>query len=115
MKKVGLFLIGAIAAIILLSQLGPLFGLVISSVLLYVVFKQYIKADNKKGKVAWGIIGVIMLLITASNLPAILGLVAAYVLYLVYKKWNGPTNKKYYTNDDPFTNFEKTWSELKKN
>jgi lia operon protein LiaI len=49
---------------------------------------------------------------TASNVPAILAIAAAYVLYLVYKKWNEdntPSSK----SDDPFANFEKQWAELK--
>ncbi|MEK4970872.1 flagellar basal body rod protein [Niallia circulans] len=115
MKKFGLFLIGAAASIILLSQIGPILGLVISAVILYFAFKQYTKATSTSGKLGWGIAGVIMLIITASNLPAIIGLAAAYVLYLVYKKWNNKqtiiTNK---TADDPFANFEKQWSELNK-
>ncbi|KLV26775.1 putative permease [Niallia circulans] len=115
MKKFGLFLIGAAASIILLSQIGPILGLVISAAILYFAFKQYTKATSTSGKLGWGIAGVIMLIITASNLPAIIGLAAAYVLYLVYKKWNNKqtiiTNK---TADDPFANFEKQWSELNK-
>ena len=115
MKKFGLFLIGAVASIILLSQIGPILGLVISAAILYFGFKQYTKATSSSGKLWWGIAGVIMLIITASNLPAIIGLAAAYVLYLVYKKWNNKqniiTNK---TTDDPFVNFEKQWSEFNK-
>ena len=116
MKKLGLFIIGAAASIILLSQIGPLFGLVISAAILYFAFKQYVKATSTAGKVGWGIAGIIMLIITASNLPAIIGLAAAYILYLVYKKWNNNKQsiitKK--SSDDPFQNFEKQWSELNK-
>ncbi|MGN8843845.1 lmo0954 family membrane protein [Niallia sp. Sow4_A1] len=116
MKKFGLFIIGAAASIILLSQIGPLLGLVISAAILYFAFKQYVKATSTAGKVGWGIAGIIMLIITASNLPAIIGLAAAYILYLVYKKWNNNKQsiitKK--SSDDPFQNFEKQWSELNK-
>ncbi|MCB5236798.1 flagellar basal body rod protein [Niallia alba] len=115
MKKFGLFLIGAAASIILLSQIGPMLGLVISAAILYYAFKQYTKATSTSGKIGWGTAGVIMLIITASNLPAIIGLAAAYVLYLVYKKWNNKQTiitKK--SSDDPFQNFEKQWSELNK-
>ena len=115
MKKFGLFIIGAAASIILLSQIGPLLGLVISAAILYFAFKQFVKATTTLGKIGWGIGGVIMLVITASNLPAIIGLAAAYVLYLVYKKWNN--NKQSIItkkSDDPFQNFEKQWSELNK-
>ncbi|MGP7818322.1 lmo0954 family membrane protein [Niallia sp. 01092] len=114
MKKFGLFLIGAVAAIILLSQLGPLIGLVISGAILYLVFKQFLKSSTTWEKVLWGIAGVVMLGITASHLPAILGLAAAYILYVVFKKWNNAsgTSKK---DNDPFANFEKQWAELNKN
>jgi len=55
-----------------------------------------------------------VLLTAASNIPAIIGIVAAYVLFVVYKKWNNqkPTYKQ---ENDPFQNFEKQWSELNKN
>ncbi|MFT8319674.1 MAG: flagellar basal body rod protein [Bacillus sp. (in: firmicutes)] len=114
MKKFGLFMIGAAAAIILLSQLGPLIGLVISAAILYLVFKQFVKSSTTLEKVLWGIAGIVMLGITASHLPAILGLAAAYILYLVFKKWNKPTVKSKKEND-PFQNFEKQWSDLNKN
>lgn len=116
MKKVGLFIIGSIAAITLLSLLGPLLGLLISAAILYFAFKQYVKATSTSGKVGWGIAGLIMLIITASNLPAIIGVVAVYVLYLVYKNWN--KNKEIEIldkkSDDPFVNFEKQWADLTK-
>jgi lia operon protein LiaI len=49
------------------------------------------------------------------NAPAIIGVLAAYVFYLVYKKWN--SGKKTIVNEDsdPFVNFEKQWNELNKN
>ena len=116
MKKVGLVLIGATAAIILLSQLGPLVGLIISGALLYLVFKQFLKAGHTGAKIGWGALGIILLCITASNLPAILGLAAAYIMFLVIKKWKKPrVTEKINTSDDPFQNFEKQWSELNKN
>ncbi|MEH7122441.1 flagellar basal body rod protein [Bacillus sp. JJ1532] len=113
MKKFGLLLAGGIAAFVLLSNLGPLVALGISIVILYFVFKQFLKTDSTLMKIGWGIIGFIALMATASNIPAILGIAAAYVLYVVYKKWN--EKKSVIVEDnDPFTNFEKQWSELKK-
>ena len=114
MEKFGLFLIGAVASIVLLSQIGPIVGLLISVAVLYFAFKQFMKATSTGAKVGWGIAGVIMIGITASNLPAIIGIIAAYVLYQVYKKWN--LNKKVTTNntDDPFVHFEQQWSKLNK-
>ena len=114
MKKFGLLLAGGIAAFVLLSNLGPLVALGISIVILYYVFKQFLKTDSTLMKIGWGIIGFIALMATASNIPAILGIAAAYVLYLVYKKWNEKKSVVVEDND-PFTNFEKQWAELKKN
>jgi lia operon protein LiaI len=113
MKKFGLLLAGGIAAVILLSTIGPMVGLLVSLVLLYFIFKQFIKAESTGGKIGLGIIGFIVLVASIHNAPAIIGIAAAYVLYLVYKNWN----KKKYTavkeDSDPFVNFEKQWNELK--
>ncbi|KAB2336042.1 flagellar basal body rod protein [Cytobacillus depressus] len=115
MKKFGLLIAGGIAAIVLLSNLGPLLALGLSIVLLYFVFKQFLKTDSLLMKIGWGFIGFIALMASASNLPAIIGIVAAYVLYLVYKKWNQTKTEVKVEENDPFTNFEKQWAEFKKN
>ncbi|MBP2241915.1 lia operon protein LiaI [Cytobacillus eiseniae] len=117
MKKFGLLLAGGIAALVLLTNLGPMIGLAISVAILYVVFKQFLKEDSMLGKVGWGILGGIVLMGTASNIPAIIGIAAAYILYLVYKKWNDSktvTFEEKFEENDPFTNFEKQWTELNK-
>ncbi|MFP3488504.1 flagellar basal body rod protein, partial [Staphylococcus sp. SIMBA_130] len=38
-------------------------------------------------------------------------LVAIYILYVIYKKWNEQDKEE---ADDPFTNLEKQWDELKR-
>ena len=113
MKKFGLVLAGGIAAIILLSTLGPMVGLLISLAILYFIYKQFLKAESTGGKIALGIIGVIFLMASISNAPAIIGLVAAYILYLVYKKWNSSQLAVIKEESDPFVNFEKQWNEIK--
>ncbi|WP_174733661.1 flagellar basal body rod protein [Mesobacillus harenae] len=113
MKKSGLLLIGGLAVMVLIANLGPIVGLAISLVILYFAAKQFLKASSLWGKIGWGAAGLIVLLATASNIPAVLGIAAAYVLYLVYKKWN--ENEKVLDKQaetDPFVNFEKQWSEL---
>lgn len=118
MKKFGLFLIGGLAALVLLSNLGSIIGLAISILILYLVFKQFLKANSTLGKIAWGILGLIILATSATNVPAILGIAAAYILYLVYKKWNESKAvevKVKVEDNDPFVNFEKQWSELNRN
>ena len=116
MKKFSLFLIGGIAAIILLSNLGSIVGLAISILILYLVFKQFLKAESTMMKIGWAILGLVFLTASASNVPAILGIAAVYILYLVYKKWNETSAvEKNVKDSDPFVNFEKQWSELNRN
>ncbi len=114
MKKFGLLLAGFIAAMVLMSNLGPLVGLGVSLLVLYFVVKQFLKTHSTAGKIGWGIAGFIILMATASNVPAILGIAAAYVLYLVYKNWDKKEDAIKEEND-PFINFEKQWAELKNN
>jgi lia operon protein LiaI len=113
MKKFGLLLVGGIAAVILLSTIGPMVGLLVSLVLLYFIFKQFLKAETTGGKIGLGIIGFIVLMASIHNAPAIIGVAAAYVLFLVYKKWNQNKHTKIKEETDPFVNFEKQWNEIK--
>ena len=111
MKKVGLFLIGAVAAIVLLANAGPMVGLALGLVILYVAFKGFVKAEAPFKKWLWGFIGVVVLLTTVSNLPAPVGIIAAVVLYIVYKKWNSSSPIKT-EKEDPFKHFERQWADL---
>ena len=111
MKKFGLLAAGFIAAMVLISNLGPLVGLGVSLLVLYFVVKQFLKTDSTSAKIGWGIVGFIMLMATASNAPAILGIAAAYILYLVYKNWD-KKEEAIHEEKDPFVNFEKQWAQL---
>lgn len=111
MKKFGLLVAGFIAAMVLISNLGPLVGLGVSLLVLYFVVKQFLKTDSTAAKVGWGIAGFIILMATASNVPAILAIAVAYVLYLVYKNWDKKEDV-IREDDDPFVNFEKQWAQL---
>lgn len=113
MKKVGLLIAGGIAAMVLLSTIGPIIGLAVSLVILYFIFKQFLKTDSKKAKVGLAIVGFFVLMASIHNAPAIIGIAAAAVLYLVYKKWNENKSIPKRKKDDPFTNFEKQWDEMK--
>jgi lia operon protein LiaI len=114
MKKFGLLVAGGIAAIILLSNVGHMVGLLISLVLLYFIVRQYLKTKSTWGKIGLGIIGFIILMATLHNAPALIGIAAAFVLYLVYKKWNEPKKAVFKEeSNDPFANFEKQWNEMK--
>ncbi len=113
MKKFGLLVAGGIAAIVLLNTIGPMVGLVVSLAILYFIVKQFLKTDSTGAKIGLGIVGFIVLIASIHNVPAIIGVGAAYVLYLVYKKWNGNKTTKIKEESDPFVNFEKQWNEMK--
>jgi lia operon protein LiaI len=114
MKKFGLLLAGGIAALVLISNLGPLLSLAVSLLVLYFIVKQFLVSNSTFKKIMWGALGFFVLMAAAANVPAILAIAAGYVLYLVYKKWNAEETGST-TSSDPFANFEKQWSELKKN
>ncbi|MFJ8258850.1 flagellar basal body rod protein [Peribacillus asahii] len=113
MKKFGLFLVGLIALMVVLAQVGPLISLALCLVILYFGFKQYVKAESKGAKISWAILSIIMLMVSISHFPAVIGLVAAYILYLVYKKWK-EEDEVVVEQADPFMNFERQWQELNK-
>ena len=71
MKKFGLLLAGGIAALVLLSTIGPLVGLAISLVILYFILKQFLKAERIMAKVGLAVLGMIVLLASIHNVPAI--------------------------------------------
>jgi len=112
MRKFGLLLLGGIAGIIFLANLGPMIALVVTGALLYFIVKGFLKTESTTKKIILALIGCIVLASTVSNVPAIFGLLAAYVLYMVYRKWNN-NSKSCEEKNDPFTNFEKQWAELK--
>jgi lia operon protein LiaI len=114
MMKLGLLLVGGIATLILLTTIGPLLGLIIKLGLLYFIFKQFLKTEKTLAKIALGIIGFMILMSIVHHLPALISIIAAYVLYLVYKKWNEKKYTAVLKESDPFANFEKEWSKFEK-
>lgn len=115
MGKFMLFVGGLIALIVLVSSLGPMILLGVSVWLLYIIFKQFIKTDSVAGKTGWVIAGLFILSIALSNIYAVIGIAAAYCLYLVVRKWKNDKSKpvgQATAKDDPFTNFEREWAEL---
>ncbi|PLT30278.1 lmo0954 family membrane protein [Peribacillus deserti] len=111
MKKFGLAAAAVIAGVVLLANLGPMVGLAVSVAILYYVAKKFMKAETKGMKILWGVLGLIMMAASISNAPAIIGVAAAFVLYLIYKNWNKA--KKTEMDNDPFVNFEREWAKLK--
>lgn len=115
MKKFMLFIGGLVALFILLANLGPMILLGLSIWLLYVIFKKFAKSDSTAGKIGWVILGLIVLSITFSNIFAVIGVAAAYVLYLVITNWKKEDDDPVVhemKDDDPFTNFERQWAEI---
>jgi len=117
MKKLGLILLGVVAVIVALHMLGPLVGLAFSGLFVWLGMHYYVKAKSTFAKVMWVAVGLVGVLSAISNIPALIGLAAIFVLYVVYKKWNNEdaslslnTTKE----NDPFTNFENEWAKLTK-
>lgn len=111
MKKFALFVLGAVSLIILLTQIGPLLGLIISLAVLWFAFKKFVRSETAGSRVLWAVIGIIALCFSIGNVPAIIGIIALAALYYVYKAWK---NDKADTPEpkDPFDNFEKQWKEM---
>ncbi|WP_106496741.1 lmo0954 family membrane protein [Lentibacillus sp. Marseille-P4043] len=115
MNKFLLFLGGLAALLVLLATLGPMILLGVSIWLLYVIFKQFMKSDSTVGKIAWVVAGLIILGIGLSNIYAVIGVAAAYILYQIFRNLRKDDhNSKGQTvvDDDPFTNFERQWTEM---
>ncbi|WP_422124103.1 ABC transporter permease [Planococcus sp. X10-3] len=113
MNKFWMTVIGVIAGIIALSNLGPIIGLAFSGVIIYIGVHYYLKSTSTAAKILWAIVGAIGALSAVSNVPAIIGVLAIAVLWYIYKNWNEETIAATVKND-PFTNFEKQWDKLTK-
>ncbi|CAM5182728.1 Lia operon protein LiaI OS=Ureibacillus acetophenoni OX=614649 GN=SAMN05877842_10456 PE=4 SV=1 [Ureibacillus acetophenoni] len=118
MKKLLLLIAGGITFIIALAMVGPMIGMAFSALLVFLAMHFYVKSKSSFSKVMWVILGIIGILSAISNIPAIIGIVAIVILYVLYKKWKDedvkvefPTKSK---SNDPFTNFEREWSNLTK-
>lgn len=115
MRHFLLFITGLAALAVLIFNLGPMILLGISVLLLYLIFKQFVKASSVISKTIWVILGFIVLSISLSNLYALIAIVAACLLYWIYKNWHkddaiAPNVRQ--LENDPFTNFEYEWQEL---
>lgn len=115
MRKILLLIVGIIAAFILIFNLGPLILLAISAWLGYLIFKQFMKTDSTSAKIAWVMLGLIVIVLGLSNSYSIIGIGAGIILYIVIKQWNKEDDHKYEHKDkDPFVHFEDQWADLNK-
>lgn len=117
MRKFLLLSGGIIAALVALALVGPITGLLFSGVLVALGMHFYIASHSTFSKIIWFTVGIVGVLSAVSNIPAMIGLAAIAIIYVIYKKWNGedvkiPTIEA--KEEDPFTNFEKEWSNLTK-
>lgn len=116
MKKFMLFVLGLVALAVLIGNLGPMIVVGVGVWLLYVIYKKFVKANSTGKKIGWVILGLMVLSITISNSYALMGIVAAYGLYLIYKEWKADkhdvVDDPQDTSDNPFINFEKQWAQL---
>lgn len=118
MKKLALFVVGVIAGIIAVANLGSMMGLIISALIAYAGVHYYQKSGSTLLKLFWGGVLIIGLLTAISNIPAFIGIVAVIGLYYVWKSWNKEQDNNIIEDpctNDPFVNFERQWNELNQN
>lgn len=113
MNKFWMTVIGIIAGIIALSNLGPIIGLAFSGVIIYIGVHYYLRSMSTAAKIWWGFVAAVGAVSAISNVPAIIGVLAIAVLWYIYRKWNEVEVSSSVKND-PFTNFEKEWQKLNK-
>lgn len=114
MKKFLTFILMIVLVITALANLGPMVGLVITLAILYFAFKQFLKSTSILGKLFWGIVGLFALAAGLGNFSAIIGILAIGLLYVVYKDWKKQKAEEELSSNDPFTNFERQWEQMKK-
>lgn len=103
MKRILLFLLGAIAAIVFLANLGPMILLAISLGVSYFAIRKFILANGLAEKVLWGVVILIGLAISLNNIPALIGIASFAVLYYTFKKWKQEKKSRYMDDEWPVT------------
>ncbi|GEK32835.1 lmo0954 family membrane protein [Kurthia sibirica] len=117
MRKALLIILGIIAACIVLGLLGPLVGLAVSAAITYAGLHLYLKATSSVAKFIAIVVGLIGIISAITNIPGLIAIIALAVIYMVYRKWDRKDQSVFNfkrKSNDPFTNFEKQWSEIKK-
>lgn len=115
MKKFGLIILALIAVIILLANLGPLLLLGLGVFASYAAYVQFQKSFSTGGKVLWVLLGITGIALAVSNIYAILGAFAAWLLYWCWEKYKELNESGRFKNhEDPFSSFDREWSRLQK-
>lgn len=118
MKKLMLIVVGVIAGIIAVSNLGSIMGLLISALIAYTGVYFYKRSESTLLKLFWAGVLVIGLITAISNVPAFVGIVSAIGVYYIWKSWSNDQDDdiiEHKPSNDPFANFEKQWDELNQN
>ena len=76
MKKLGLLVLGIVAGIIAVANLGSLLALALSAAIAYAGFHYYRKSESTVLKLFWGIVLLIGLFSAVANVPAFIGIIA---------------------------------------
>ncbi|WP_438314486.1 ABC transporter permease [Sporosarcina sp. FA9] len=115
MKKFGLVLLGIVAGIVVLANLGSLLALVISVAIAYAGFHYFRKSNSTFPKLFWGVVLLIGIITAISNVPAFIGIIALFGVLYVWRKWKGVEKSSIVQQSkDPFVNFERQWNEITK-
>ncbi len=117
MQKTGLVILGVIAAVVLLGNLGSLLALALSAFIAYFGFHNFRKSNSTIGRILWGSVLLIGLFTAISNVPAFFGIIAIIGLLYIWRKWHEASPNDIIegpTSNDPFVNFEKQWNEITK-
>ncbi|PSL25055.1 lia operon protein LiaI [Planomicrobium soli] len=114
MNKFWLITFGIIAGIVALSHIGPMIGLAVSGLIIYIGVHFYLGSTSTFKKVWWAFVGIVGAISAISNAPALIGVAAVAALWMIYRKWNNKPTTSFAETNDPFTNFEKQWSKLSK-
>ncbi|ARK21946.1 ABC transporter permease [Sporosarcina sp. P26b] len=114
MKKIGLFLLGIIAGLAAVLNLGSIVVLAVTGAIALVSYHYWRKSHSMFAKVFWMTVLVISVISSISNVGAFIGIIAVIGIYYVYRKWNDRNVNPNVISDDPFTNFERQWNELTK-
>ncbi|PKR77704.1 flagellar basal body rod protein [Halalkalibacillus sediminis] len=101
-----------VLAIVVLANLGPMIVLGLALWFGYLLLRKWFRTDSTSTKVLILVVGAILVSIAIANSYAIIGIAAAYGLYVMYQKKDDVDEEP--ENDDPFTNFENQWKELSK-
>lgn len=115
MKKFTFVVLGMIAAIVALLNIGSIVALALSVTAALVGWHYFRQSNSTISRILWGIILLVGVLTGISNIPAFIGILAAAGAYYAWRSWK--MNKKDHDmiiDADPFTKFEKQWSQFNK-